>query len=268
MYLPFHRPICSIPKEDIMVMYILFVFIRIQNKHVRTLQANRTGLSVSLCDLSAYEIEVNCGDALAREWTSEDLLGAVSILSWQKVPNSVAVLAGGIMASWKPSTDWKLDGTWHLSPRASSLLPCFRDFWTCTIPSLPNTWGVGRNPVVDTWVCLKIWYTERAINTKWWLTSGFVFQKNPLQGYSIGQRTDGHSDGNRLSCFIQITEDILKVKVTQTGDRFLPGWPWRRSGWRRSVVPHIRRGRVAPGCAHLGLRESERRGMDGFNGNW
>ena len=67
-------------------------------KHVRTFQANRAGLSVSLCDFSAYEIEVNCGDALAREWTSEDLLGAVSILSWQKVPNSVAVLAG-IMAS-------------------------------------------------------------------------------------------------------------------------------------------------------------------------
>lgn len=93
----------------------------------------------------------------------------------------------------------------------------------------------------------------------------FFFRKKTLQGYSIGQRSDGHSDGNRLFRFIQITEDILKVKVTQTGDRFLPGWPWRRSGWRRSFVPHIRRGRVAPGCAHLG--QSERRGMDGFNGN-
>ena len=73
---------------------------------------------------------------------------------------------------------------------------------------------------MDTWVCLKIWYTERAVNTKIMINQ---FQEKPLQCYSIGQRSDGHSDGNRLFRFIQITEDILKVKVTQTGDRFLPG---------------------------------------------
>lgn len=39
------------------------------------------------------------------------------------------------------------------------------------------TWGVGRNPVVDTWVCLKIWYTERAINTKMMINQMFFFRK-------------------------------------------------------------------------------------------
>lgn len=155
-------------------MYILFVFFRIHNKARSNLSSEQSrAVCLSLWFLSLWNRGElwRCLSSRMDKWRS----------TWRCVHSELAksskLCRSFWLGSWRAESPQQIgDGTWHLSPRASSLLPC-RDFWTFTIPSLPNTWGVGRNPVVDTWVCLKIWYTERAINTKMMINQCFFSEK-------------------------------------------------------------------------------------------